>query len=246
MSHKYSNLLNIYEKDVPLPGSKEVVKIKPLTTNQIKKLLVHENETDLIGGERILDDILKMAIISDNPDVVRSLLLQDRYLVFIEIRKLTKGSFHTYNFTCPSCKSQSIQKIDLNDLVVKNIPEDNNNIITILNGGMKLHMGPSTRGEQDDAYKIIDHKLKDSEKQVEMALANMAIAIKGIETTSLDETVSIKDKMDLIGDLPGQEYDKVKEWFIENDFGVDLNITTKCPYCEFKKEHSLPLTNFFQ
>ena len=63
MSLNFSKYLNIYEKTVILPGSNQEVKIKPLNTNQIKKLLVYENETNPVVGEQILDDILKFCII---------------------------------------------------------------------------------------------------------------------------------------------------------------------------------------
>lgn len=245
---KYSNYLNIYEKDVTLPSSKEVVKIKPLTTNQIKKLLVHENEKDMIGGERILDDVLKLSIISENENLVNNLLLQDRYFLFVQIRMLTKGSEHTYTFTCPKCNGQSIQKIDLKNLKIKEpkvkTPEDD--LIEIIGGTLKLHMRYVTRGLQEEAYNFIDPNLNNSQKQVEMALANMAQAIEKIETPEGIDTPSIQEKVDLLGDLPSHEYEKIKDWFVENDFGLDLNIVTKCPYCSYKDEHFLPLTNFFQ
>jgi hypothetical protein len=52
--------------------------------------------------------------------------------------------------------------------------------------------------------------------------------------------------MKFVGDLPGIDYDTIKNWFDENDFGIDLVIETKCQYCKFTNKHTLPLTNFFQ
>lgn len=241
---KYSRYLNIYEKDIPLPSSKEIVKIKPLTTNQIKKLLVHENETDLIGGERILDDVLSLSVISEDKEFLKNLFLQDRYYLFVEIRNLTKGSTHTYNFTCPSCNSQSIQTVDLKSLEIKDM-KPIEGPIEIVNGSLKLHMRYVTRGMQEEAYSTINSKLSNSEKQIEMALANMAQAIEFIETSNGKDEPSIKDKMDLLGDLPSHEYERLKEWFMDHDFGINLNVLTKCPYCNFEETHSLPLNNFF-
>lgn len=245
---KYSEFLNIYEKDVELPSNGEIVKIKPLTTNQIKRLLVHENEKDLVGGERILDDVLKSSIVGKDENFVKSLLIQDRYFLFIQVRILTKGSEHTYPFTCPSCSNQSIQKMDLKNLAIKKMPvlSEENNTISLVNGNIKFTMRNITRQMQEDAYSLINPKLSNSEKQVEMALANMAQAVKCIETPKGVDMSTIQEKMDLIGDLPQQEYEKVKQWFMDNDFGIDLNVITKCPYCSFEEIHTLPLDNFFQ
>lgn len=241
---KYSSYLNIYEKDIPLPSSKEIVKIKPLTTNQIKKLLVHENETDLIGGEKILDDVLRLSVVSEDKEFLKTLFLQDRYYLFVEIRNLTKGSQHTYSFTCPSCSGQSIQSIDLKSLEIKDMKAITETV-DIVNGTLKLHMRYVTRGMQEEAYATIDPKLPNSEKQVEMALANMAQAIEFVETPDGKDEPTIKEKMDLIGDIPSHEYERLKDWFMDHDFGINLNVVTKCPYCSFEEKHSLPLNNFF-
>jgi hypothetical protein len=92
VSYNFQKHLDVYEKIVDLPSSGEKIKIKPITTNQMKKLLVYENESDPIFGEKILDEILNFSVVNKD---VKELVLQDRYFLFIEIRKLTKGSVHT-------------------------------------------------------------------------------------------------------------------------------------------------------
>lgn len=244
MAYNFQQHLNVYEKTVELPSSGEEVKIKPITTNQMKKLLVYEDESDPIMGEVILDEILNFSLIDKD---VKDLVLQDRYFLFIEIRKLTKGSTHTYSHNCPKCKSPNIQTIDLNNLKVKKPKDDVDPFVKILNGALTLNLEFPTRGKQIEGYAQIDSKLSQTEKQVEMIIANLAQSIISIESSSgIDENIPVKDKMKLVGDLPGSDYDILKEWFDVNDFGIDLIIETKCQYCKFTDTHSLPLNNFFQ
>lgn len=246
MSLNFTKYLNVYEKTVTLPGSKEEVKIRPLTTNQVKKLLVYENETDPIIGEQILDDIIRFCVIDETFDI-GGLYLQDRYFLFIEIRKFSKGSLHTFEMICPQCKSQSIQKINLDDLKVINLEEDKiEKTLTILNV-LKLNMGFIKRKDQIEAYKTIKKGLSTSKKHVEMGLANMALSIQSIETPDgIDENLGVDLKMEFVGSLPTLEYEKLKAWFTENDFGIDLTITKKCPHCGHESNDNMPLTNFFQ
>ena len=244
MAYNFQQHLNVYEKIVELPSSGEEVKIKPITTNQIKKLLVYENESDPIMGEVILDEILNFSLIDKD---VKDLILQDRYYLFVEIRKLTKGSSHTYTHNCPKCQSPNIQTIDLNKLDVKKASTAGENFVKVLNGALKLNLKFPTRGLQIEGYNQIDSKLSPTENQVEMILANLAQSIISIESSSgIDENIPVKDKMKFVGDLPGVDYDIIKKWFDENDFGIDLTIETKCQYCKFTDSHVLPLTNFFQ
>lgn len=244
MGYNFQKHLNVYEKTVELPSSGEEVKIKPITTNQMKKLLVYENESDPIMGEVILDEILNFSLIDRD---VKDLILQDRYYLFVEIRKLTKGTSHTYSTDCPKCKSPNIQTIDLNKLIVNKPNKEADKFVTVLNGELKLNLEFPTRGLQIEGYNQIDPKLSPSEKQVEMILANLAQSIVSIESsTGIDENIPVKDKMKFVGDLPGIDYDTIKNWFDENDFGIDLVIETKCQYCKFTNKHTLPLTNFFQ
>lgn len=248
VEYNFQQYLDVYTKDVELPGSGKTVTIKPLTTNQMKKLLVHEDDEDSIKGESILDEILQYCITSG--ENIGDFELQDRYFLFIEVRKFSKGSKHTYEFTCPNekCQSQSIQSIDLNDLDIKQKPEEVNPEVSILNDKVKLYFKYITRAEQAEAYNQLKIKGKnENQVTVEMMVANMAQSIYCIKSPdSEDNDIPFKVKFDFVGNLPQSEYDKIKEWFDVHDYGIDLNITINCPHCEYSTKDTMPLTNFFQ
>lgn len=246
MSYNFEKYLSTYSSTIELPGTGEVLQIRPLTTNDMKKLLVYENQQDPLVSEEVLDKIITDTVLTEGFDV-KNLYLQDRYWIFIELRKVTKGTKYSFTYQCDKCKSQSIQNIDLDDLDVKKLnSEELEKEVELLGGNMKLEMDFITRGEQKEAYKKIDKKLSPREKQVEMIISDLAASIKSIETPDgKDENIPIAKKMELVGNLPGKEYDKLNEWHKNNDFGIDLNTTIRCPHCGDEKVEQIPLNNFF-
>lgn len=245
--YNFLNYLDVYTKEIILPGSGKSIIIKPLTTNQMKKLLVNEEEDDPIKGDEILDDILKFCIDSKEIEI-DDLLLQDRYFIFIEIRKLTKGSNYSYEFNCPKCKGQSIQNINLDDLELTNMDNVEYDPVLISNDKIKIYLKHITRLEQKRAYSNLKNKNKSKiEKAVNMIVANIAASIYKIETDDgVEENIPFDILFNMVGNLPGIEYDKLKEWYEKNDFGINLNIKNECIHCNYEHESAIPLDNFFQ
>lgn len=243
----YEKYLQSYVFTAVLPGSGEEITFRPLTTNDLKKVLIYENQQDPLIGEEILDQIITNVVQNENFNI-DSIYIQDRYFLFIEIRKATKGKTHSFPHTCNSCGSQSIQSVDLDeDLDLKNMDLDSlQKELSVLNDNIVLEMGFVTRGEQKEGFKQIPKKLSMSQKQVEMMIADMASSIKTINTPDgKEEDLPVDKKMEFVGNLPGQEYDKIKEWHDNNYFGIDLTIDIVCPTCGHEEKRQLPLDNFF-
>ena len=100
----FKNYLNVYEFDCVLPGTKQEVKYKPITTNQIKKLLVYENELNPIKIEQAYNELISSCVISEEFDI-NSIYIKDREFLLINLRKVSKGEQYEFTFTCPECKS---------------------------------------------------------------------------------------------------------------------------------------------
>ena len=62
----FRKYLNVHEFEAILPGSGEKVKFKPLTTAQIKKLLVYGDDESPLILEQALDDIINSAVIDED------------------------------------------------------------------------------------------------------------------------------------------------------------------------------------
>lgn len=245
MSYNYEKYLKTYTSKLELPGSGEEVEIRPLTTNDMKKLLTYENQNDPLVSEDILDEIITNVVVSENFNI-ESLYLQDRYYIFIKLRELTKGSKYKFQYKCTSCGQKTIQTIDLNDLNVTNIkPKEENDKLEVMNGNLTLEMNHATRKEHKEALKTISKKLNDNQKQVERIIAELAILVKAINTPDGQDIPDIKSKMEFIGNLPQGEYNTLQEWKKDNDFGIDLTININCQGCGYEEETVMPLDNFF-
>ena len=55
---KFYDHVNVYDFSCELPGSKETIQFKPVSTGQIKKLLTYENESNYVLQEQALDDLI--------------------------------------------------------------------------------------------------------------------------------------------------------------------------------------------
>jgi len=208
MTYNFEKYIQTYKNEKELPGSKEKVEIRPLTTNDMKKLLVYENEKDPLVGEKILDQVINDAVLTEDFDIDK-LFLQDRYYLFIELRKLTKGSLYNFTYNCKGCKGQSLQTLNLDEIEPRQKGEYEKEL-SLLDGNIVLEMGYVTRKEQKEAFALIEGTMTVTQKQVEMILSDIACAIKSINTKEGKEDIPIKRKMEFIGNLPGKEYDKIK------------------------------------
>jgi hypothetical protein len=242
----FKNYLNAYEFETTLPGSKEVIKFKPITTGQLKRLLVYENETDPMMIEKALDELISSCIITENFDI-NKLYLQDRFFLLVEIRRKSKGDNYQFQFQCGDCRSQSIQNIDLSELEVIGIPEDINSIVK-MDDNLSVKLVHITRGGQKIAYKNIKNrkKLTDTQRITEMALFTHAVSIVSIITPEGEiMDASIDDKKYLLENVPTDAYGKVRDWFENNTFGMDFTYTIKCNGCDYNEKIDIPVENFF-
>lgn len=250
----FKNYLNIFEFEITLPGSGETIKIKPLTTGQIKKLLIYEGiEDDFDLMTKIFDDIIRESVITKGFDLSQ-LYLQDRFYLLLEIRKKTKGAIHQFEHTCEKCESQSIQKIDLDKLPMTPFPEID--FIVKVNDDISVRMDFLKRineFEATEALKIIKEqaaktsgKLKELQEQAEFSLL---LEASGIQEIILPEgsqpNLSIFDKKYFLENIPKFLYQKIKDWYEVSDFGVDFFVTIKCEHCKHPVEIEISYDNFF-
>ena len=236
--------LNVYEFTTKLPGSEKEVKYKGLSTNLVKKLLIFENDKDILKEEKMLDFILNEVVISEiNID---NMYVLDRYYLFIKIREATKGSLYQYQYTCPECKSQSLQTIDLEKVkILKTKITKKNRELKILNGTITFIMEHPKRGLQKEVYNCIKKKQTDTEKKIEIQLADIVSHITKVTTPNGDHELNYKELIDFVGELPETELDIIRKWQDDYYFGIDLKHTDICKGCGNEEERNIPVSNFF-
>jgi len=243
----FTKYLNIYEFETTLPGSGQVVKFKPLTTGQLKKLLVYENEKSIIVQEEAMDQLITSCVISEDFDI-DELYLQDRFFLLIEIRKKTKGEQYEFTFKCPKCNSQSINSLDLNDLEVKKIPEEFDNSVSLTDD-----ISVTLRHIKRKDFKLISQFL-DIEDRTETQINSgiqtglFAAGIEAIATPDgIEENTDIQSRIYLVDNTPTSGFEKIKNWYDDNDFGINMVVKTSCKNdkCDYTEETDIPMGNFF-
>lgn len=118
MSSNFKKYVNSFVFETELPGAGIEISFKPVTTGQIKKLLLYETTDDPIAIESALDDLIEECVIKPEGFNVKDLYIQDRFYLLVEIRKATRGASYSFATACASCGSQTQQVINLSNLPV--------------------------------------------------------------------------------------------------------------------------------
>jgi hypothetical protein len=257
----FKKYLNVYEFDAVLPGTGETIKFKPLTTGQMKKILVYENEDDPMVIEHALDELIGSTVINENFDI-RKMYLQDRFFLLVQIRRKTKGDLYQFEFACPECGSQSLESVDLASLHIKQPPIEIDPIVK-LDDNISIELDFVTRDDQLVAYNYVRNKFGDTLTPLQLAtetslVANAIVVGSVITPEGADADVSLEDKQLLLEEIPRGQYDEVTGWFEKNDFGLDFSFKMSCKHmktprfgashgklCGFTKEMDIPTTQFF-
>ena len=188
----FKDYLNVYEFSCTLPGTKQEVKYKPLTTGQIKKLLVNENEENPIVIENIFDELISSSVVNEDFNI-DDIYVQDRSYLLIEIRKNSKGDQMSFQFKCPKCESQNLNYFDFNSLDIKQKENEEYGCVEI-SDDVKIYIDFITRGEQKESYNLIETGSLEKIRN-DMSINSLAATIKKIESPDGIEEIDIKDKL---------------------------------------------------
>lgn len=268
----FKRYLNVYEFETVLPGSGETIKFKPITTGQIKKLLIYEGAEEPEVIEKALDEIIEGCVVTEGFDI-KKLFLPDRFFLLLELRKITKGNLYQFQSICPSCSSQSLQTVDLQKLPIKKLnipvkpsvklqkgvkkapvvevkeePEVEWNVIQ-LNKDIAVRVLPVSRGVQIQASDIMKSTFPDApivEKAVNISTIIYALVIQEVITRDgVESDLSLEDKIYLLDNITQKELEKLTSWFDTNEFGIDFTFEVVCPQCLLKVKREVPMEDFF-
>jgi hypothetical protein len=237
--------LNDYKQITKVRSTDEELMFRPITTGQMKNLLVYEDSKDIFIVETIMDDLISSCILSDGFNI-DTLTLQDRFNILIDIRRKTKGSTYTFNIKCPECGTVSINNVNLEQLEDVPFNEDTNHLVEVTDN-MTIHLDYITRGMQKEAIKIVKKMkgLSDKQKMIEIATHTYALSMK--EFVTPDGTISdisTKQKVEFLNNFDQDMYTKITDWYKDNDFGVVFEYEMRCSNCDFEKTEGIPLSNF--
>ena len=248
MSSNFKKYLNKYEFKTVLPGSGQEITFRPITTGQMKSLLVHEGEDDLGAVEEVIDRMMSECVIKPKDFDINDLYINDRFFLLIELRKHTRGTTYEFEHKCPKCNSQSLQVVDLKKLKVNKLPKNINNVVKI-DDDISVELDFPRRRDQKLAYDILREapEISEMQKTAELGTIISALTIKTIITPDgKDSDVSLEDKIFFVENISTQMYEKIAD-FSSKNFGVDFKTTIKCKGkgCKETKTVNIPPENFF-
>jgi len=243
----FKKYLNKYEFKTVLPGSGEKLTFKPITTGQMKALLVHEGEKELGVIELILDQLMQECIVTPKNFNVENMYINDRFFFLIELRKYTKGTTHQFEYKCTECASQSLQTVDLKNLNVTKLPKKVNHVVE-LNDDISVNIDFPRRIDQKNAYEVLrtyEGNPTESMQTAELGIIITALTINSVITPEgEDENISVEDKIYLLENITTELYEKIANWSTTN-FGVDFFMNIKCNSCGYSHKVDIPPENFF-
>lgn len=238
-------LIDSYEFPCTLTGSGQKLSIKPITTGQMKKILIYEDESDPYVVEDVLDKLISSCVATEGFDV-DSLYLQDRFSLLLEIRKVTKGDKYTFNWKCPSCDVENIKSLDISKLNV--VPVDFGGNVISVGERLKFEVSFPTRADQKDAVDRMKKKKISNyqERQLDVQTGTFANSIKKVHTPDgILEEVSFDDKYYILDNISSDVFEQFTDWFKDHDFGIEFKSDIECVSCEYIEKMEIPLTDFF-
>jgi hypothetical protein len=242
---KFRDYLNVYNFTCELPGTGERIDFKPITTGQLKKLLTYENEKNPVHQEEAIDELIRMSITTEGYDS-DTMFLEDRFFFIIQIRKKSKGEVLEFTNKCKECKSQSLIKLSLDDLpVISKNPEENAEVE--LSNGIKIKLKHVTRGEQKQIKPNVFIGLTDTQKSAEMQIYTTALGIYSVTTPDFGEEteLALEDKRYLVENIPTNEFEKLRNWYDDNFFGIEFKTELKCVHCGHPEKMEIPMDSAF-
>lgn len=247
MSSNLVQFLNQYSHKHFIESINKEVNVRPITTGQMKSILVYEGETSDTIIDYVLDDLIA-GCLSDKSVDIDSITIQDRFELMLYIRQITKGEMYNFTTKCDKCNKEILNFINLKELPKKEYSADIEWKVK-LSPTITAKMSYITRGIQKQAQDIIKDKeyKKDSHKIADLTTHIYALSIVEFETPAgVIKDASPKDVVELLDNLPESDYNKISEWFEKNDYGTEFRYKETCHHCgHISKEYDIPLSGFF-
>ena len=238
--------LNQYKNTFKIPSNNKSIDIRPITTGQMKNLLMYEDNNDPFIVDGILDDIINGCVITEGFNI-DNLTIQDRFSLLIEIRKISKGEVYQFQWKCPECKTINNGSINLDELEIIPFKSDVETKIEIL-PGFSVFLDYVRRKYQKQALSIVNNidNLSSKQKLIEIATYTYALAMKGFETPDGQNTEPTLDmKVELLNSLDNKLYSKIVKWYSDNNYGIVFKHNFSCINCKHKQLLDIPISSFF-
>lgn len=238
-----------YLKEVQLPSRGKLyngeipdgmIALEPLGTREEKLFSAGSN-----SGSLIINKIFDACVTS--PVNHQKLILGDRLFVLLQLRSITYGRQYDYSFQCDNCKKKSYAHLDLDNLPVR-LPDDVDDPtkfdvkLPLLGNTVTLRLLTGEDEEKITRYvNQIAAKSRGQAADTEYIyrLARRFEAVDG-------EAVGIREAMELVEKLKGQDSLAIRDAIDDHDIGPDISVTPTCQNCGYESEaFTMPMDSEF-
>jgi hypothetical protein len=248
---KTNNTLKSLYEPVELPSkgllypptwtTKGKINVKPMTIKEEKIL----NTIRLAKTGKALDMIFRACV--ESPEInIDELLSGDRSFLLYHLRCVSYGAAYEYKINCPSCGAQFENTYNLNEIVIKNLPDDfKEPIYFTLPISKKKISYRLMRGA--DELALLNEKERrlntfGADQLDNSGVDRLVKTIVAVDTTSDPIEIANFVETMLAGDASA-----LRNNMIENDCGLNTETQHICPKCSAEFAADVPITaDFFR
>jgi DNA-directed RNA polymerase subunit RPC12/RpoP len=162
------------------------------------------------------------------------------------MRNKTKGGKWETQYKCSKCGSQNLLVKNLEEFPVNNLDLSTVDYMIDVLPGVQIEMRFLKVIDELESLHFIDSKMSDSQKQAELTIVLQSAGInKIIQGNDVFEDLTLTDKKYFVEEMPTTVYEKISQWYKDNDYGVDSIIKHKCVSCGNEIEFEITPDNFF-
>jgi len=263
MSHGKIQVSNVMKDDfgmdiavesVPLPsrgiiyspGSsvfrKETLDIKPMTAREEDIL----TSRAYLKNGTVITELIKSCLINKKIDV-DELIAGDRVALMVALRITGYGADYDVECDCPKCSVKSKQSFNLSELKIKRLEIDpvseGSNLFEVVLPISKKNLKVKFLNGYDEK----ELTLTATRKQKLGLQTDSIITDKlNFSIVSIDNITDKNKISQFVNNMPARDSLALRKFLDNNEPGIDMTVTMKCPSCFEESELKLPLgVSFF-
>lgn len=214
------------------------ITLRRMTTKEDKMRMRNESE------DKIRRDILQACCLEDID--IGKLKLPDANFLLFKLRALSLlDNIYKLQLICPSCSTEFIHEINLNELEINYMTKDKLKDLEIILPLTKVKIGLQLPALNDiikmsDKLKEYFNKFPDVDRTEVIYTTSAMLYIKDIneQTVMAEELEDWLDNMDIVDNKAFRK----KLALVDDLFGINTNMKCQCPNCQATVEHGLPIT----
>lgn len=217
-----------------------VVKMRVITVKEEKILAGAKNR--MSAADRILERCLV-----ECPIPIKDMLLTDKFYLLLYLRSISYGTEYSFQIQCPACGTKYQHTVEL----VKGLQlrmasdEDGEPFDVKLESGKVLSLRFLRSSDEEEILRYVEQinrkqqkNVEDEDPSYEYRLSKHISAIDGKALNALEALAFVET-------LTGKDSLIIRRAIAQQESGVSMGISARCPACTYTHDTVLPMTSDF-